>query len=344
MKQKSSELSPDNFQDLITEVQSLITSIDHEKSDLKSEIPLLEKVAQVLEQVTQTQQEVQRLQKEDNTLHEALHYAREELERKIEEISLVRLVAETGIRCLLSENPLQFILDHVTQITEAEHGSIMLLEGEQGKLFLAASHGPNRIPPYERSYKLGEGIARWVDQSLAGQSSALDPNRIELLRESDPEHGSFLCYPLIVDRTLVGVLSIGHSRPETFTDNTERILYIIANQVALVVYNSHLLSLHKKQKSVLEHSQDRYRSLVEQVNDLLDLARLETGSLQFEKKPVRIREVLTGLRPNYKPALRDKKNPDAGPDPQADSHFSRRCSEDQSGALYSCRKRNSIDS
>ena len=105
----------------------------------------------------------------------------------------------------------------------------------------------------------------------------------------------------------MGVLSIGHSRPETFNDNTERILYIIANQVALAVYNSHLLSLHKKQKSVLEHSQDRYRSLVEQVNDLLDLARLETGNLQFEKKPVRIREILTGIRPNYKPALRDKK-------------------------------------
>ena len=204
MGQKSNEFNPGDLQELISSIRSLTTSIEQGKSDLKTEIPLLKKVTQVLDQVPKFQQEVERLKKEENTLLEALRYAREELERKIEEISLVRLVAETGIRCLLSENPLQFILDHVTQITEAEHGSIMLLEGEQGKLYLAASHGPNRIPPYESSYTLGEGIARWVDQSLGGEVPSLDPNQIELLHESDPDHGCFLCYPLIVERDIGG--------------------------------------------------------------------------------------------------------------------------------------------
>lgn len=245
--------------------------------------------------------ELERLKRQEQTLLETVRYTRTELEKKIEEISLVRLVAENGIRSLMSENPLQFILEHVNRLTDAEHGSIMLLDPQEGRLYLAATSGPDRIPPYERSYKLGEGIARWVDTA-----PPLDSGEIEVLRESDEEHGSILCYPLIVDHTLVGVLSIGHSRPAAFNANTERILYIIASQVALAVYNAHLASLHQKQKTSLQISNDRYRSLVERVNDLLDLTRMETGSLRYEKKEVRLRGILTALRPQFKPRLRRK--------------------------------------
>jgi len=298
---------------LLEAVRSLCRSMEENRSEAAwtgQARATLDQVLNALEEATRRRErlegEIERLHRQEQTFVETIRYTREELEQKIEEISLVRLVAETGIRSLLSDNPLQFILNQVNQLTGAEHGSIMLLDTEQGRLYLAASSGPDQIPPYERSYRLGEGIARWVDRSLSNVEPPLDPTDVEALRDSDSKHGSFLCYPLIVEHTLVGVLSIGHEQPETFTDNTERVLYIIANQVAMAVYNSHLLSMHEKQKTYLQRSHERYRSLVERVNDLLDLARLETGNLQFEKGALRIREILTSLRPKYKPDLRRK--------------------------------------
>lgn len=299
MSRKENEHRAQPLQSLLEEVRALAGSGSPEKE-------LLTRILPALEEAERNRAEAARLHEQHKTLIETVRYTREELEQKIEEISLVRLVSEMGIRCLLSDNPLQFIIEHVNQITDAEHGSVMLLDRDNGRLYLAASYGPDRIPPYERSFKLGDGIARWVDISLSGEAPGLDPAQVELLRDSDPKYGSFLCYPLIVDRTLVGVLSIGHSRTDAFNENTERILYIIANQVALAVYNSYLLAQHKKQRTVLERSQDHYQSLIERVNDLLELTRLEAGGLKFHKVPIRLRELLTGLRPQYKPDLRRK--------------------------------------
>jgi len=303
-----------DYQSLIGEIRSLCSEPGRPSAEpgARASLPpaLLQRVADALEESCQAHRqlrsEVERLRRQEQALVETVRYTREELEHRIEEISLVRLVAEMGIRCLLSEDPLEFILEHVSRLTDSEHGSIMLLDSGKGRLYLAASNGPDQIPPYERSYKLGEGIARWVDRSLSAAEPPLDSAAMEVLRENDGDHGSLLCYPLIVDSGLVGVLSIGHSRQGAFTADTERILCIIANQVALAVHNAYLLSLHKEQKTHLQRSHERYRSLVERVNDLIDLARLEAGNLNYEKRPLRLRETLTGLRPHYKSELRKK--------------------------------------
>jgi len=304
-----------DYPSLIGETRLLCEQLRRHSADADADptrlTALLEQTAEALESALHREQqlkaEIERLRRQEQALVDTVRYTREELEQRIEEISLVRLVAETGIRCLLAESPLHFILEQVSRLTDAEHGSIMLLDTLKGRLYLAASTGPDQIPPYERSYKLGEGIARWVDRSLSEDEPPLDFAGVEALRESDSKHGSLLCYPLLVDNNLVGVLSIGHSRQGAFTAETERILYIIANQVALAVHHAYLFSLHQQQKTQVERSPERHRSLVERVNDLIDLARLEAGSLQYEERPVRLREILTGLRPQYKPELRRRR-------------------------------------
>jgi K+-sensing histidine kinase KdpD len=260
-------------------------------------------------EVEKIKQKESRRQREEKTLLEAVRYNREELKRKIEEISLVRLVADAGIRSLLSENPLQFILDKVTHLTGADQGSIMLLDQEEGRLELAAWIGPDSIPPYERSFKLGEGIARWIDRPESTLSDSQNEDFFRAaLKESDEKHGSILCYPLLMENRLIGVLSIGHEKPGAFSADTERVLYIIASQVALAVYSTHLVLQQQHQKADPSLKSDqRFRSLVERVNEILDINRLRTDPEGLEKRPIRIREILTPLRPKYKGELRREK-------------------------------------
>ena len=269
---------------------------------------MLEQVVQTLkEALSQGQRfkaEVDRLERQEQALIETIRYTREELDQRIEEMSLVRVITEAGIRCLQSETPLNLILDQICRLTEAEHGSIMVFDRNKGRLHLAASQGPNQIPPYERSYKLGEGLAQWVKQSKEQSSSKIDGMEIEALRESDSEQGSILRHPLIVDNNLAGVLSIGHHKPAAFSVDTERILFIIAGHVALLVYNAYLTTIHQQQKDLLQYGGNRQRSLVERVNDLLDLEEIGKGNLEYNKKPVRVREILARILPKYRNELR----------------------------------------
>lgn len=273
---------------------------------LEEYLPSLESVCEDAGRVAELEHQVEQMRKQQEALIQDIGYTRRELDKKIEEISLVRLVAETGIRSLLSRNPLQLILEHVCRLTGAESGSAMLFSREERRLHVAAQLGEDHTPPYERSYKLGEGIARWIDQTLSDSEPDLDPEKAEGLLENDSEHGSVLCYPLIIDHSLVGVICLGHSSPNAFTTETGRIMFIIATQVALAVYNAQLISLYKQQGDGSNSGEDGHGTLAERVNALLDIAQIEKGSLEYHKERLRLRDLLTRLRPSFRSRLREK--------------------------------------
>ena len=259
----------------------------------------------LLEEQTSTLENLQRTQK---ATQDTLRDTHRELERKIDEISLVRLVAEVGIRSLLSDRPLQFILDQITEITAAQTGSIMLLDSQKGNLYVAASVGKDVVPPYERSYRLGEGLAKWVEVGTR-ESGGMDPKDEEMLKETSEEFGCILCYPLLVESKLVGVLSIGQNDRDGFDQETERILFIIASQVALAVYNAQLIDQpegfgQQRTRAGTPRKIGRHKS------DPSDTENLEESRDESEESGFtrfRIRELVENLRTRYRSKLRQKK-------------------------------------
>lgn len=106
-----------------------------------------------------------------------------------------------------------------------------------------------------RTIKVGEGICGWVaeyKQALNVPDVNQDPRYLELLRTTQSE----LAVPILLGERLVGVLDIESPTPGKFSEDEQRLLEAVANQVAAAIRNA-------EQYEVLQDSQQRLQALHE---------------------------------------------------------------------------------
>ncbi len=218
--------------------------------------------------VEQEQSTVRR--KENQLLREALGESEVKLHEKIEEISLLRLIADMETLMIGAQDPFETILSQVVNLTGAENGSIMIHDQTTGTVMLKCAGGIRKhFRSKPLSFKLGQGIAGRVVQEGKAMliGDVLDEPSFEPMDARGPMVRSLFCLPLKVDKEVLGVINISHSLPFAFTLNTHRVMHIISQYLAMALRSADLLERQRNYLRMIEASETRYRTLVESVND-----------------------------------------------------------------------------
>ena len=78
---------------------------------------------------------------------------------------------------------------------------------------------------------------------------------------------SLMAVPMISKDRVIGVLHLRSFKPEAYTESDLNLAESIGNQIAGAIANSELYGEHMRAEEELRQSEERYRSLVEDIND-----------------------------------------------------------------------------
>ncbi|MCX5770196.1 MAG: response regulator [Candidatus Hydrogenedentes bacterium] len=188
------------------------------------------------------------------------------------------------------------IVEAVASSLAAENCSLFLLNASKCEVQLRATCSPleDRARYFEPdawpagNFKLGEGVAGAVAQTctpLCVADSSLD-TRFVAINQTSVAPRSLLCFPLMVEGRLVGVLNLSHSNPGFFTADSEHTLSFAADRAARMLAN-HLL--HER----VRLSEEYYRLILETAADAV-LVFDKEGHVTSANPAV---EIISGIPP-----------------------------------------------
>jgi len=180
----------------------------------------------------------------------------------------------------------QTILEVIIKNTVAKNCSIMLMDDGQNRLFLIAATNPdgesyiidarNIFSKDDVRYTLafGEGVA---GEAVAKKEPVLvkDVGQSDIYsfrKETKVKIGTILSAPLIIEDTVLGVLTLSHPDKGVFESNEINMFIIVANFVALAI-NSTLTY------QTLQYSEEKHRALAEYSNDGITI--IQDGMHQY---------------------------------------------------------------
>lgn len=195
-------------------------------------------------------------------------------EDRIGDLSIIRELGSTLLYLQSFEQVCRFILGVVVRNTVARNCSIMLLDSETDRLFLAAAADPEREPFVIESSRVFSkaGVNYTFEYGKGAAGRALKERRSILLTDTagspdfsdEPECrvsiGCLLTVPLIVENLPLGVLNLSHDSRDAFDPEEQKLFEIIAGFVALSIHGS--LNYER-----LKASELKYRSLAEHLSD-----------------------------------------------------------------------------
>jgi len=162
-----------------------------------------------------------------------------ETQRRVRELQLlheVGMAAASGVRL---EETLQATVEALAAELGDTRVGIGLLDSENGMSRLEVSTG--YAPDVVKSLRLrpGEGITGWVAQH--GEPALvpdvrLDPRYVEVGSDTRSE----LCVPMRIGPLVIGVLNVESPQPNTFTDDDQRLLSTLANNLAVLIERARL--------------------------------------------------------------------------------------------------------
>ena len=167
-----------------------------------------------------------------------------DLQAEKERLSTVHEISQEVNSTLDMDVLLRNSLAALARITDAEHGSIMLLETDTGHLVTRAVLGAQVDVGYTR-FLVGVGIAGWVAQN---KRPALVPDvsrdeRWVTLPSGEGSRrrcGAMLAVPLVAHSQVMGVITLSHQTPGFFNDDHLRLLAASAGEIATGVHNANL--------------------------------------------------------------------------------------------------------
>ncbi len=168
---------------------------------------------------------------------------------------------------------LDLIVTTAMEVTDAERGSVMLLDPEKNVLTIKAAKGIDDEVVKKTRLKLGEGIAGRV--ASTGKPLLLSrtegEKKLGSLRKRDDEISSAISVPLRIEERIVGTLNVSESaRPNQFRDEDLRALTLFADQAALALEKAQLY-------------RDSQRQLEKLLSVLDELGRTQAQLIHSEK-------------------------------------------------------------
>ncbi len=189
----------------------------------------------------------------------------------------------------LDLNPLlQRILLLSMQNVGAERATLIVLDADQNPLD-AAIYYNNQLQDTSREQMqsiLDQGLAGWVmrnrQPALLTDTTRDDRWLARPYELADPSTAkSAICVPLLISEQLVGILTIVHSRPGTFTGQHLALLQIIAGQAAIAIRNAQLYTS-------LQGATLRYRELFEDSVDPIFITTLDGTILEANRRALQV--------------------------------------------------------
>lgn len=224
-----------------------------------------------------------------------LHVARIELETAQQLIEAARDLS----RMLDPEQVLTTALRRAMELSDAQTGSVMLLEERTGRLVIELAEGLPSEVVHSTSLAEGEGIAGWV---LASRQPLL----IEDLPARTPaarRHGvrSAVSVPIADDDGILGVLNVGsRTFPARFTESHMAAIEVLGKQTATALRNARAIVQSRelyfdtlKALALAMETKDPYsRGGTERVLEYADAMGMAFGLSEEDQSAIRIAALL----------------------------------------------------
>ena len=169
----------------------------------------------------------------------------QKFELRLQELSAIRRIVEALTHLRDTRKVMAGVIDAILDETNAENCSLMVFNPETQALNIKAARGQSdsassyydagSIP--QPKFRIGEGVAGWVVQNKKPvfiPEVSKDDRFVDLPQDSEPV-GSMLCLPLMVDTQILGVVNMSHPNPHAFSAEDQRLMTIIADQVAIAL-------------------------------------------------------------------------------------------------------------
>ena len=175
---------------------------------------------------------------------------RQELDKILQNLSLLYNIGRAMTYISDLKNLLQYILKKAVMITNAEKGSIMLLDPDTNRLLISVIEGLEDNDQQEKinnkqvtckSFKPGEGVAGQVFQ----EAKPIVLNNIkgeDKFIEADSSFvRSIACIPMLVYNDAIGVINVTNKRDdEHFTEVDVEMLKAVTDQAAVAINKAQL--------------------------------------------------------------------------------------------------------
>ena len=184
-------------------------------------------------------------------------------EKRMAELNSLNSIVLSLSSTLNLDQVLAKVIEEALRVTEAECGSIMLLDEETKTLSIAASKGINPEVTKDTKVRLGEGVSGWAAQK--GEPLLLvDGKNDDLYLESflnREDVTSSLAVPLMVKGKVIGVLNASRKKKEEVF--TQEDLTLISSFAAHAAEHLENARFHKK-------SEDQFMETINSLSKAVD--------------------------------------------------------------------------
>jgi len=243
----------------------------------------------------------------------------EPISRFWSKIELVADIARMLREMPASRHTLVEVLNKISEVIGFESGSLFLINERTDALEEVAAIGQKiNLLNFLRLGK-GFGLAGWVAEQA---QPVMIPGRSPETSGAREHHDSVLVMPLKVEGKVLGVICLGHRNPDAFDDKRQKVLEIVADQVAISIEriishrdleakNRLLIKAQEELKDAQKQlvAQEKLKSVVElaasinhEVNNPLSaiIGNAQMLELDMEKMPTematRVKAIVDGAR------------------------------------------------
>ena len=222
---------------------------------------------------------------------------------------------------------LRRIVNAAAEITEAEASSILLYDGTARQLYFQVATNIDQPTMRGLIVPLEGSLAGWIvtnRKSVRTTEAHNDPRFFSDIEQTTGFHThSLLGVPLITKEKVVGALEVVNKKNGPFTDADESLLLVLGAQAAVAIENARLFQQsdlisefvhelrtplaslstatylllrpeisHEQHNQIISNIHNETLRLNTLASSFLDLARLESGRVQFRKTRFNVNDLL----------------------------------------------------
>ena len=228
------------------------------------------------------QNENMKLKKERDLYVKLLKEANLQFEEKVNELSLLKRVGDIIRYTFDIESFCRKLTDIILEETNAENCSLLLKDQNSDRLILKVAKGIKdgettffeNLKNSTLIFSLGKGIAGKV--ALEGKPLLVDDvkndERFDHSRKTNFPIGSLLCFPLILQEQVLGIINLSNSQPHAFSHNDLRSITIFSSFVTSILNN--IISYME-----IKESEEKFRTVFEGAKDAMLIIDTESKKI-----------------------------------------------------------------